>query len=81
MSATLDSSVATPPAPTQARTWWALLKQAGTAWSDDYAPSMGAALSNESFPASDPPAIGSADAGDRTTADEAAENKKPKKSS
>src|SRR5665213_1780481 len=25
--------------------WWALLRRAVTAWSDDYAPSMGAALS------------------------------------
>src|SRR5450432_1272897 len=25
--------------------WWALVKQAGSAWLDDYAPSMGAALS------------------------------------
>lgn len=45
MSAALDSTSALPPAPAKAKTWWTLLKQAGTAWSDDYAPSMGAALS------------------------------------
>ena len=27
------------------RSWWELVKKAGSAWIDDYAPSMGAALS------------------------------------